>query len=280
MLRCGRSKSFMETHCSRLLWARFIPQKKQQNWKFLVSSKFQQSMDPVWMVCMCVAQTWQNVQFSGQQARSNRRVQEVVRVKQRKKKKNWNSIVLQRFEPPGFILRRSVGFQCFLRSRPSSFGAVVKNSELCCLTSDRCVGARVSLRSRRWFFLCGWPPVSGFRNETLTAFVFCVMFASIMKNRPVRGGFLFQLGLCGPNTKLCRWYRTFFEILLRFPAFFGSRGVQARFRAWCTAPDARQIAQRGSCQKVVKPASSSSDWFLRLGGRHGSSGLAGRFGSG
>ena len=73
--------------------------------------------------------------------------------------------------------------------------------------------------------------MSGFRNETLTAFVFCVMFASIIKNRPVRGGFLFQLGLCGPNTKLCRWYRTFFEILLRFPAFFGSRGVQARFRA-------------------------------------------------
>ena len=62
--------------------------------------------------------------------------------------------------------------------------------------------------------------MSGFRNETLTAFVFCVMFASIMKNRPVRGGFLFQLGLCGPNTKLCRWYRTFFEILLRISAFF------------------------------------------------------------
>ena len=94
------------------------------------------------------------------------------------------------------------------------------------LTSDRCVGARVSLRSRRWFFLCGWPPVSCFRNETLTAFVFCVMFASIIKNRPARGGFLFQLGLCGPNTKLCRWYRTFFEILLRFPAFFGPRGVR------------------------------------------------------
>ena len=66
--------------------------------------------------------------------------------------------------------------------------------------------------------------MSCFRNETLTAFVFCVMFASIIKNRPVRGGFLFQLGLCGPNTKLCRWYRTFFEILLRFPAFFGPTG--------------------------------------------------------
>ena len=95
------------------------------------------------------------------------------------------------------------------------------------LTSDRCVGARVSLRSRRWFFLCGWPPVSCFRNETLTAFFFCEVVASIIKNRPARGGFLFQLGSCGPNTKLCRWYRTFFEILLRFPAFFGPRGVRA-----------------------------------------------------
>ena len=30
----------------------------------------------------------------------------------------------------------------------------------------------------------------------------------------------FQLDLCGPNSKLCRWYRTFFEILLRISAFF------------------------------------------------------------
>ena len=108
------------------------------------------------------------------------------------------------------------------------------------------------------FFLCGWPPVSCFSNETLTAFVFPELIASIIKNRPARGGFLFALVLCGPNTKLCRWYRTFFEILLRFPAFFGPRGVRAGFPARCTAPGARQIAQRGSCQRVVKPASSGT----------------------
>ena len=56
--------------------------------------------------------------------------------------------------------------------------------------------------------------------ETATAFFFWVLLASIIKNRPVRGGFFLQLDLCGPNSKLCRWYRTFFEILLRISAFF------------------------------------------------------------
>ena len=56
--------------------------------------------------------------------------------------------------------------------------------------------------------------------ETTTAFFFRLLFASIIKNRPVRGGFFLQLDLCGPNSKLCRWYRTFFEILLRISAFF------------------------------------------------------------
>ena len=76
------------------------------------------------------------------------------------------------------------------------------------------------LRSRRWFFFCGWPPVVFFFIETTTAFFFRLLFASIIKNRPVRGGFFLQLDLCGPNSKLCRWYRTFFEILLRISAFF------------------------------------------------------------
>ena len=76
------------------------------------------------------------------------------------------------------------------------------------------------LRSRRWFFFCGWPPVVCFFIETATAFFFRLLFASIIKNRPVRGGFFLQLDLCGPNSKLCRWYRTFFEILLRISAFF------------------------------------------------------------
>ena len=56
--------------------------------------------------------------------------------------------------------------------------------------------------------------------ETAAAFFFRLLCASIIKNRPVRGGFFLQLDLCGPNSKLCRWYRTFFEILLRISAFF------------------------------------------------------------
>ena len=73
------------------------------------------------------------------------------------------------------------------------------------------------------FFFCGRPPVVFFLIEKATAFNFRLLFASILKNRPTRGGFLFQLGLRGPNSKLCRWYRTFFEILLRIPAFFGPK---------------------------------------------------------
>ena len=84
------------------------------------------------------------------------------------------------------------------------------------------------LRSRRWFFFCGWPPVVFFFIETTTAFFFWLLFASIIKNRPVRGGFFLQLDLCGPNSKLCRWYRTFFEILLRISAFFAL--VRCKFR--------------------------------------------------
>ena len=76
------------------------------------------------------------------------------------------------------------------------------------------------LRSRRWFFFCGWPPVVVFFIETATAFFFRLLCASIIKNRPVRGGFFLQLDLCGPNSKLCRWYRTFFELWLRISAFF------------------------------------------------------------
>ena len=64
--------------------------------------------------------------------------------------------------------------------------------------------------------------------ETTTAFFFWLLFASIIKNRPVRGGFFLQLDLCGPNSKLCRWYRTFFEILLRISAFFAL--VRCKFR--------------------------------------------------
>ena len=64
--------------------------------------------------------------------------------------------------------------------------------------------------------------------ETATAFFFRLLFASIIKNRPVRGGFFLQLDLCGPNSKLCRWYRTFFELWLRISAFFAL--VRCKFR--------------------------------------------------
>ena len=89
------------------------------------------------------------------------------------------------------------------------------------LTSDRCLGARVSdpPLSPMIFFL-RLAPRGFFFIETATAFFFRWLFASIIKNRPVRGGFFLQLDLCGPNSKLCRWYRTFFEILLRISAFF------------------------------------------------------------
>ena len=108
--------------------------------------------------------------------------------------------------------------------------------------------------------------MSVFRNETFTAFTFRECDASIIKNRPARGGFLFQLVLCGPNTKLCRWYRTFFEILLRFPAFFGPRGGACRV-SLLDAPlqASRQIAQRGSCQRVVKAACRADERFLAAG---------------
>ena len=94
-------------------------------------------------------------------AGSNRRVQEVVRVKQKK-------IEIQSFSN-GLNHRGSF---CGVRLGFNFSAESPFELRFCSLTSDRCVGARVSLRSRRWFFLCGWPPVSVFRNETLTAFFF------------------------------------------------------------------------------------------------------------
>ena len=137
MLRCGRSKSFIETHCSSLLWALFIP-KKTTKFEMFGFIKFSKSIKPFSRSCLnglfvCGSNPTEYTVLR-QQARSNRRVQEVVRVKQ---KKNWNSIVLQRFEPPGFILRRSDGFWVFC-------GVALRASMFHSLTSDRCLGARVS----------------------------------------------------------------------------------------------------------------------------------------
>ena len=122
MLGCGRSKSFIETHCSSLLWALFIP-KKTTKFEMFGFIKFSKSIKPFSRSCLnglfvCGSNPTEYTVLR-QQARSNRRVQEVVRVKQ---KKNWNSIVLQRFEPPGFILRRSVGFWVFCGVALLSFG--------------------------------------------------------------------------------------------------------------------------------------------------------------
>ena len=113
------------------------------------------------------------------------------------------------------------------------------------------------LRSRRWFFFCGWPPVVCFFIETATAFFFRLLFASIIKNRPVRGGFFLQLDLCGPNSKLCRWYRTFFEILLRISAFFAP--VRCRF-LWNLAHCSGSTAKR----TAWKLSKSCETWFRQL----------------
>ena len=142
-----------------------------------------------------------------QHAGCNRRVQEVVRVKQ---KKNWNWIVLQRFEPPGFILRRSIEFQWFFAESPCELRFWVVFWHL--------IGVWVRGFSSALaddFFFRGWPPVVFFLIEKAAAFFFEFRFVAIIKNRPVRGGFLLQLNLCGPNSTLCRWYRTFFEILFQ-----------------------------------------------------------------
>ena len=135
-----------------------------------------------------------------------------------------------------------------------------------CLTSGRCLGARVSdpPLSPVCFFM-QLAPHGFFLNWTARGVVFRSACALLIKNRPVRGGFLFSLVLRRPNSKLCRWYRTFFEILLRIPAFLGQSAVQVRFRIWYTATGTRQIAQRGSCQSCER----SVVWngFLRKPGR-------------
>ena len=130
--------------------------------------------------------------------------------KTKKSKKNWNSIVLQRFEPPGFILRRSIEFQWFFAESPCELRFWVVFWHL--------IGVWVRGFSSALaddFFFRGWPPVVFFLIEKAAAFFFEFRFVAIIKNRPVRGGFLLQLNLCGPNSTLCRWYRTFFEILFQ-----------------------------------------------------------------
>ena len=98
------------------------------------------------------------------------------------------------------------------------------------------------------------------------------MCALLIKNRPVRGGFLFSLVLRRPNSKLCRWYRTFFAILLRIPAFFGPKCGASSLAdlihcTWhptnCTA---WKLLKLGNAHGSVSELNVSCDW----GGRRGS----------
>ena len=124
MLRCGRSKSFIETHCSSLLWALFIP-KKTTKFEMFGFIKFSKSIKPFSRSCLnglfvCGSNPTEYT-ILRQQARSNRRVQEVVRVKQKKKLKFnrsptvWTTGVHS--SAFGWVLR-------FLRSSPASFGCI------------------------------------------------------------------------------------------------------------------------------------------------------------
>ena len=192
----------------------FYPEKSQQNWLFPVCNRKFQEFQKSGLNETCVC-GWNLSEYTimEQQAGCNRRVQEVVRVKQRKKK-----IRIESFSN-GLNHRGSI---CGVRFGSDLFGGVALRASVWILWHLIGVWVRgfLILRSRRWFFSCGWPPVVFFFIETTTAFFFRLLFASIIKNRPARGGFFLQLDLCGPNSKLCRWYRTFFEILLRISAFF------------------------------------------------------------
>ena len=178
MLRCGRSKSFIETHCSSLLWALFIP-KKTTKFEMFGFIKFSKPIKPFGRSCLNGLCVWLKpdriYSFEATSTVQPPRSRSSTG-KTKKSKKNWNSIVLQRFEPPGFILRRSVGFQCFLRSRPSSFGAVVKNSECVVwhLIGVWVRGFASALADS--FFYAGGPPwvVSEMKRSRRLFFVWCL----------------------------------------------------------------------------------------------------------
>ena len=126
-----------------------------------------------------------------------------------------------------------------------------------CLTSGRCLGARVSdpPLSPVCFFM-QLAPHGFFLDWKARAVVFRSVCALLIKNRPVRGGFLFSLVLRRPNSKLCRWYRTFFAILLRIPAFFGPK---------CGASS---LADLIHC--TWHPTNCTAWKLLKLGNAHGS----------
>ena len=137
------------------------------------------------------------------------------------------------------------------------------------------------------FFFRGWPPVVFFLIEKAAAFFLEFRFVAIIKNRPVRGGFLLQLDLRGPNSTLCRWYRTFFEILFQKCVVPDLCEILRRVPAWCgpkcgasSLDTPHQAPDSWYSVEVVRVVKRRVERFLsRLGGRRESLlGLsAGRF---
>ena len=116
----------------------FYPEKSQQNWLFPVfNRKFQEFQKSGLNETYVCGRNLSEYTIMEQQAGCNRRVQEVVRVKQRKKKKLelnrsptvWTTGVQS--AAFGLVLICSAESPCELRCVNS-------------LTSDRCLGARVS----------------------------------------------------------------------------------------------------------------------------------------
>ena len=122
-----------------------------------------------------------------QHAGCNRRVQEVVRVKQKKKLKLNRSPT---------VWTTGVHSAAFDWVSMVFCGVPLRASVLSCvLTSDRCLGARVFLRSRRWFFF-PWLAPRGFFLD--------------WKGR----GVFFWVSICGNNKKSPRTGRFFTSVEL------------------------------------------------------------------
>ena len=129
MLSRGFPKSLIEPHWLTVLWVFFILQKPQQNWLFPVTNRkfqeFQKSglngLNGLNETCVC---GWNLSEYTimEQQAGCNRRVQEVVRVKQRKKK-----IRIESFSN-GLNHRGSI---CGVRFGSDLFGGVALRASVC-----------------------------------------------------------------------------------------------------------------------------------------------------
>ena len=167
----------------------FYPEKSQQNWLFPVfNRKFQEfQKSGLNETCVC---GWNLSEYTimEQQAGCNRRVQEVVRVKQRKKKK----LELNRSPTVWTTGVQSAAFDWV----SMVFCGVPLRASVCwVLTSDRCLGARVFLRSRRCFFFRCWPPAVFFLIEKAAAFYFSSLICGNNKKSPRTGRFFTSVRL-------------------------------------------------------------------------------------